>query len=241
MTLITPKRKQRTAVTILGGLAGVLIVLFGAVAVVNAAFAHQRRAQFAVSDPVHQVVVASGAGDISLVATDTDRVIVRQDTHWVTGKATPRHSVSGGVLRLADGCKRHWPIFRCATSYRIEVPRDVAVDAHSDAGDVRVRGAGGSVSMTSDAGDVEATGLTGAHVRAGSDAGDVHLAFAAAPSSVDAETDAGDVEVTLPRGEYAVSTHTDAGDTTIGGIVRNDRSPHVVDARSDAGDVTVGD
>jgi hypothetical protein len=215
------KRNKRTAVTILGGLAGLLIVLLGAVGVVNAAFAHERHARFTVADPVHKVVVASDAGDITLVATGTDRVIVRQDTRWVAGRPAPRHSVAGGVLRLADGCQRRWPIFHCGTSYRIEVPRDVAVDAHSDAG------------------DVHATGLAGAQVRASSDAGDVRLAFATAPASVDAETDAGDVELTLPRGEYAVSTHTDAGDTDISGIVRYDRSSHVVDARSHAGDVTI--
>ncbi len=231
------KRNQRVA--ILAGLAGAVIALLGALALVNAVFDHEQHTRFTLADPVRKLVVATGAGDVTLVATDTDRVTVRQDTHWVTGRPTPEHNVSGGVLRLADGCRGRRPIFRCDTTYRIEVPRDVAVDAHSDAGDVRVRGVGGSVSMTSDAGDLDASGLTGPHVRAGSDAGDVRLAFATAPSSVEARTGAGDVDLDLPRGEYAVSAGTGAGDTTVSGIARYDRSTHAVSARSDAGDVTI--
>jgi|tagenome__1003787_1003787.scaffolds.fasta_scaffold20635482_1 hypothetical protein len=233
------KRKKATAVAIAAGVAGLLVVLFGAVYAVNTLFDHEKSERFTISQPVQKVVVASDAGDVEVVATATKRVIVRQTTHWVTSKPTPERTVSGGVLRLADGCKRDWPIFRCDTSYRIEVPRDLAVEAHADAGDVLVRGVGGSLAMTSDAGDVEATGLTGTHVKANSDAGDVQLALAIAPSSLDAQTDAGDVDIELPRGEYALNADTDAGDVSVSGIVRYDRSAHAVKARSDAGDVTV--
>src|SRR3954469_20630284 len=171
------KRKKATAVAIAAGVAGVLVVLFGAVYAVNTLFDHEKSERFTISQPVQKVVLASHAGDVEVVATATKHVIVRQKTHWVTSKPTPERTVSGGVLRLADGCKRGWPIFRCDTSYRIEVPRNLAVEAHTDAGDVLVRGVGGSLAMAADAGDVEATGLTGIRVKADSDAGDVHLGF----------------------------------------------------------------
>src|SRR3954454_12264844 len=188
-----PKRKKTTAVAIVGGVAGVLLVLFGAVYAVNTLFDHHKSEQFPITEPVRKLVVASDAGDVEVAASATKRVIVRQTTHWVTGSPTPERTVAGGVLRLADGCKRGWPIFRCDTSYRIEVPRDLAVDAHADAGDVRVRGVRGSVALASDAGDVDATGLTSTRVQASSDAGDVQLGFATAPTSIDAQTDAGNV------------------------------------------------
>src|SRR4051812_11181486 len=187
------KRKTTTAALLVGGVASLLVVLFGAVYAANTRFDHEKSEQVTISEPVSKVVVASDAGDVEVVATATKRVVVRQKTHWVTSRPTPERTVSGGVLRLADGCKRGWPIFRCDTSYRIEVPRDLAVEAHADAGDVLVRGVRGSVAMTANAGDVDATGLTGTHVKATSDAGDVHLALATAPSWIDAQTDAGDV------------------------------------------------
>src|SRR3954465_2600959 len=233
------KTKKASAAAILGGLAGALIILFGGVYAVNTFFDHEKSEQVTISQPVREVVVASDAGNAEGIATPTKRVIVPQKPHWVPGKPSPERTVSAGVLRLADGCKRGWPIFRCDTRYRIEVPRGVGVDAHTDAGDVLVRGVGGSLAMASAAGDVEATDLTGTHVTANSSAGDVDLAFAIAPSSIDAQSDAGAVDIELPRGEYALDAGTDAGDTSVSGIVRYDRSAHAVKARSDAGDVTV--
>src|SRR3954451_23032683 len=171
------KSKQATAAVIAGVVAGVVVVLFGGVYAVNTLFDHEKSEQFRISEPVRKVVVASDAGNVEVVATATKRVIVRQKTHWVTSKPTPQRTVSAGVLRLADGCKRGWPIFRCDTSYRIEVPRGVGVDAHTDGG------------------DIEAAVHSGAHAQVYSDAGDVQLAFATAPSSVDAHSDAGDVDI----------------------------------------------
>jgi hypothetical protein len=233
------KNKQAAAAAIVCGVAGVLAVLLGAVYAVDTLFGHEKSERFAISEPVRKVVVASGAGNVEVTATSTRRVVVHQTTHWVTAEPTPERTVSAGVLRLAGGCNRGWPIFRCDTSYRIEVPRGLGVDAHTDAGDVLVRGVGGPLGLSSDAGDIEATDVTGTHVKAESDAGDVHLAFATAPSSIDAQSDAGDVDIELPRGEYALDADTGAGATSVSGIVRYDRSAHAVRARSDAGDVTV--
>jgi DUF4097 and DUF4098 domain-containing protein YvlB len=215
------KTKRKKAAAIVCGVAGVLAVLLGAVYAVDTLFDHQKSERFTISAPVRKVVVASHAGNVEVTATSTKRVIVHRTTHWVTTEPTPERTVSDGVLRLADGCKRGWPIFRCDTSYRIEVPRGVGLDAHTDAG------------------DIEATDVTGTHVKADSDAGDVHLAFAMAPASIDAQSDAGDVDIELPRGEYALDADTGAGDTSVSGIVRYDRSAHAVKAHSDAGDVTV--
>src|SRR5206468_7949516 len=97
------KRKKATAVAMAAGVAGVLVVLFGAVYAVNTFFDHEKSERFTISQPVQKVVVASDGGDVEVVATATKRVIVRQTTHWVTSKPTPERTVSGGVLRLAAG------------------------------------------------------------------------------------------------------------------------------------------
>ena len=174
-----------------------------------------------------------------MLATDADHVTVRRTTHWVTSEPKPTKTVSGGVLRLADDCEG-WTTFRCETSYRIEVPRGLAVEVKADSGDVDVRGVTGAVNLASDSGDVSGHALAGARLRATSDSGDVRLGLVSSPLSVEALSDSGDVDVDLPRGEYALDTHTDSGDTSVHDIVRYDRADHAVKARSDSGDVTVG-
>jgi DUF4097 and DUF4098 domain-containing protein YvlB len=92
-----------------------------------------------------------------------------------------------------------------------------AITVKADAGTVKVAGVTGNLTIESDAGTVHGTGLGSDRVKASTDAGNVKLAFARAPSWVDAETDAGDVDIDLPRSEYALDLDTDAGDIEIRG------------------------
>lgn len=222
--------------------AGAVIVslagLGGGLYAVNTVLDNEKTEQFTISQEVRKVIVASDAGDVQVVGTDADRVTVRETTRWITDEPSPEMTVAGGVLRLGNDCDG-WTVFRCETDYRIQVPRDLEVVVDAGAGEISVTGVGGSVSVASEAGDVEGTRLSAAAVTATSDAGDVRLTFATAPSSLHAETDAGDVEIELPRAEYALDADTDAGDTSISGIVRYDLAQHSIQARSDAGDVTI--
>jgi len=236
---VRTKTKKATAAAIAGGLVMCLVVAFAGLFAVNTLLDSEKTDRFAVTEPVQKLVVAADAGDVKVVATDTDRVTVRRTTHWVTSEPKPTKTVSGGVLRLADDCEG-WTTFRCETSYRIEVPRGLAVEVKADSGDVDVRGVTGAVNLASDSGDVSGHALAGARLRATSDSGDVRLGLVSSPLSVEALSDSGDVDVDLPRGEYALDTHTDSGDTTVRDIVRYDRADHAVKARSDSGDVTVG-
>jgi DUF4097 and DUF4098 domain-containing protein YvlB len=232
------KTKHNRAAAIGGGVAACLVAIFAGLFAVNTLLASQKTERFAVTEPVHKLVVAGGAGDVNVVATDADHVTVRRTTHWVTSEPKITKTVSGDVLRLADNC-HGWTTFRCETSYRIEVPRGLAVDVAVDSGDIDVRGVTGAVDLSSGSGDVSGHGLAGARLRATSDSGDVRLGLVSSPSSVEAVSDSGDVDVDLPHGEYALDTHTDSGDTSVHGIVRYDLAAHAVKAHSDSGDVTV--
>jgi hypothetical protein len=195
--------RTKTIVAVaLGGTIACLLAAFGAIYAVNTLLDHAQTEHFTVGEPVARLVVASDAGNIDVLATATNRVIVHQTTHWVTTQPTPTRTVSGGVLRLADDC-RGWTTFRCDTEYQIEVPGRLGVEVHANAGNVTIHGTGGPVTVDSDAGDVHATGLTAARVQASRVAGDVRLAFATAPSWIDEQTDAGEVDIELPHGEYA--------------------------------------
>ena len=233
------KSKKVTVAAIAGGVVMCLLTAFAGLFAVNTLLDSDKTDTFAVSESVHKLVVAADAGDVNVLATDADHVTVRRTTHWVTSEPKPTKTVSGGVLRLADDCEA-WTTFRCETSYRIEVPRGLAVEVKADSGDVDVRGVTGAVNLASDSGDVSGHALAGARLRATSDSGDVRLGLVSSPLSVEALSDSGDVDVDLPRGEYALDTHTDSGDTTVRDIVRYDRADHAVKARSDSGDVTVG-
>jgi hypothetical protein len=236
---VKTKSKKRTVAAIAGGLVMCLVAAIAGVFAVNTLLDSQKTDRFVVSEPVEKVVVAADTGDVKVVATDADRVSVRRTTHWVTSEPKPTKSVSAGVLRLAGDCDG-WTAFRCDSSYRIEVPRGLAVDVKVDSGDIDVRGVTGAVNLDSDSGNVSGHGLAGARVRATSDSGDVRVGLVSSPSSVEALSDSGNVDVELPRGEYALDTHTDSGDTSLNGIVRYDLSDHVVKAHTDSGDVTVG-
>jgi hypothetical protein len=233
------RNKKATAAVIAGGVVVCLLTAFAGIFAVNTLFDNEKTEKFAVTEPVQKLVVAADAGDVKVVATDADRVTVRRTTHWVTSEPKPTMSVSRGVLRLADDCGG-WTTFRCESSYRIEVPRGLAVDVKASSGDVDVRGLTGAVTLASNAGDVSGDELAGARLRAKSNSGDVRLGLVSSPSSVEALSNSGDVDVDLPRGEYALETHTDSGDTSVHGIVRYDRADHAVEARSNSGDVTVG-
>src|SRR3954469_17265617 len=151
-----------------------LVAAFAGLFAVNTLLDSDKTVKFVVSEPVQKLVVAADAGDVKVVATDADRVSVRRTTHWVTSEPMPTKTVSGGVLRLAGDCDG-WTAFRCDSSYRIEIPRGLAVDVKVDSGDVDVRGVAGAVKLSSGAGDVSGHALAGARVRAASDSGDVRL------------------------------------------------------------------
>src|SRR4051794_13844389 len=215
-----------------------LLTAFVGVFAANALLDSEKTEEFAVREPVRTVVVTADAGNVKVVATDAERVTVRRTTHWVTSEPKPTKTVSGGVLRLADGCDG-WTTFRCETSYQIEVPRGLAVDVKVGAGDIDVRGVTGAANLSSGSGDVSGHALAGTRLRGHSDSGDVRLELLSSPSSVEAQSDSGDVDIEVPRGEYALDTHTDSGDTSVHGIVRSARAAHAIKAHTDSGDVTV--
>src|SRR5215210_4493844 len=127
----TTKRIAVAAGIVAAGLTGL-----GAVAVVaNTSFDHHRTETYSVPDAVSQLRVSSGAGDVHVIATDAGRVTVRETARWVTDEPSARHGVAAGVLRLDAGCSGSLHVLlRCQTDYRIEVPRDIAVDIRVDSG-----------------------------------------------------------------------------------------------------------
>src|SRR5262245_54906955 len=121
------KNNTAAAAAIAGGVVICLITALAGLFAANTLLDNKKTDTFTVTEPVQKLVVAADAGDVKVVATDADRVIVRRTTRWVTSEPKPTKTISGGVLRLADDCGG-WMTLHCETSYRVEVPRGVAVD-----------------------------------------------------------------------------------------------------------------
>src|SRR5688572_10676854 len=112
-------KKAKVAV-IAGGTVACMAAVVGTLIAVNTLLDSKKTEQYTVTEPVHALVDDSDAGSVRIVATDADTITVRQTTHWITDEPSPKRSLVGGVLRLADAdeCRGGWTVFRCETDYR---------------------------------------------------------------------------------------------------------------------------
>lgn len=228
---------MRTRSKLLVGGALLLTSVGGGLGVVNYALDDTKVNTYAISGPVHEIVVKSGSGNVDLIPAGT-AVEVRETQHYVSKKPTLDRTLAGGVLTIDSHCDS--VLLRCLADLRVTVPAGVKVTVEADSGDIAAKGIDvREAHVKSDSGDI-ALELAGrqAVVWAHTDSGDVETTVAAA-REVDAQTDSGDVDVTVPRGDYAVDAATDSGDVKVDGIARNDHAPKSIKARTDSGDVTL--
>jgi DUF4097 and DUF4098 domain-containing protein YvlB len=190
------------------------------------------------------------------VATDRSDVrltIKERRSMWGGGHV----DVSGdaGALHLKDRCQGvPFADDPCDVSFRLEVPRGIAVRVSSGTGDVRAETLDGSVDLRSGTGDLHVTGVR-APVRLRADTGDVHVEapapdisvqtgtgdidiVATHPATIQAQAATGDIVFVVPDLSYAVDVQTDTGDENVD-VRRDDASPRKLRAHTDTGDVHV--
>ena len=213
--------RSRTTALVAAGVVAAIVLAGGASLLASAVLSRDDVEEQSLDGDVHRLIVRNDAGTVEVVPSTDGRTHVRADRHYLFDRPDVEPELVGGTLTIDPDCGG-WVLPGCSVDLRIEVARGVAVDAHSDAGDVRVRGLDG-----------------GGEVKAYSDAGDVEVDLVGTPHRVDASSDAGDVTVRVPRATYAVDADTDAGDTHVDGLVQDDRAPSTIRAYSDAGDVRV--
>ncbi|MFD0555233.1 DUF4097 family beta strand repeat-containing protein [Streptomyces rectiviolaceus] len=172
-------------------------------------------ATYEVRGAASQLSVDTTAGDVRIVASD--RSSLKGPRRSRTRLTSRKHPTSrGGEVTLKDHDCRSGS---CSVSYRIEVPERLASRISSGGGDITGSALAGSTAAKTNGGDVD-------------------LAFAKAPTDVDAFSAGGDVDVDLPAGRYAVQAQANGGDRKVG--VKTDKSSvHKVTARSNGGDATV--
>jgi hypothetical protein len=234
-----------------------VVIVGGAIVVVNVAFDQMRVNTHVVAKPVREIVVNSARGDTDLVPGD-DRIEVRETQHYAFIRPQLRQDVTDGVLTLNSDCEGRG--LKCYADLRVTVPPGIKVVVDADSGDVDARGIdvrnahlqshSGDVRLElvgrqqlvwahTDSGDIDAAAADAHAIDAQTDSGDVIVDAGRDARRVVARTDSGDVAVSVPAGQYAVDAQTDTGDVTIDGIMRNDGAPKSIQARTDSGDITL--
>jgi hypothetical protein len=180
------------------------------------------------------------SGDLRLTAgkaTGPSDITVGRRLGWTHTRPRITEEWQGDTLRITSTC----PESACYTDYTVTVPSNVRIKADTAAGDIRVMGASGALTLHSGAGDISATSLGSPNVDATTNAGDITVRLAVIPATVSARSAAGDVEVSVPDAGpegYRVQASTSAGDNRVG-VTANAASTHTVVATSNAGDITV--
>lgn len=205
-----------------------------------------------------RVEVDTKAVDVTVVAGDSDRVVVDRELRWSFGKPQIREVWDGDALRISAECPSAPRLPGCSVRYRIEVPRNAAVDAHTTSGSLSVTGVdgelrlatssgrltadgvGGALWASAQSGDIVATGLRSETVDVSSSSGGAALGFAGAPRQVTANVRSGDFEMRVPRtgGPYAVVLSVESGARVVD-VEQDGAARNRIDVESRSGDVRI--
>jgi hypothetical protein len=219
MSSIRPIRPIR-AIVLTGSLAAILLAAAGCGLVWNTL-----SDGLVQDDPVTEVHITGGSGDVTVIGDSTTGVDVRRTVRYV-GDTRPVQtmSVTGGVLSVNTGCGP-----RCSASYEVHVSKGIKVTGKNDSGRVSARGVS-DVDIEVDSGDIEVDSATGS-VSAKADSGRVRVTDVG--GSVTLAADSGDVEITGVSGKVSVTVGS-------GRIEATNLSGDATVVDTDSGDITVG-
>jgi hypothetical protein len=203
-----------------------------------------------------RIDIDARAGDIDVVGAErTDVRLITREHGSIFGRPHVELGYEAGHLRLDERCSGHHVFDSdCRVSYRLEVPRAVAVHLVTRSGDVSAADLRGAADLKTSSGDVEATGVLGTlrlraisgdvtadssstDIEASTISGDVEVRARDA-NRVWAQTTSGDVTLRVPDRSYAVRTRTVSG-AQIVDVHVDSEAPRHVDAETISGDVRI--
>lgn len=158
------------------------------------------------AEQVSSVQIATDAEDVVLVPSDSDKVVVREETHAKDGAKTQK---TEGLCDVADGVLN---ISYAPASYpdgelrrvTVELPRslakNVAIQASLGSGDMSVQGLTlGTASVTTDTGDIEFEGGVRDALSVQTSSGDYSFKLdKQAPTQMNVVTECGDGDISVP-------------------------------------------
>ncbi|RJL26498.1 DUF4097 family beta strand repeat-containing protein [Bailinhaonella thermotolerans] len=175
---------------------------------------------YEVAEKVSAVRLDSGEGDVEFVETGRGDVKVTEKLSWRGEKPKPEHRVEGGTLVLTYDCPDVQLGGSCGIDYVVEVPKGLAVDLETGAGDITLRALTGTIKANTGAGGLTGENLGAKKAQVESGAGDVELSFVSAPDDVEVRTGAGAGTVRVPDGSYRVDVGTGVGEEDV--QIKND-------------------
>jgi hypothetical protein len=212
-----------------------------------------RAATYAISSPVHTLVINDLVGDVHVTGgagrvSVTERITYRHELPATT------HAVRAGTLTLTGTCPVHQP---CDIEYHVRVPPattvrinervgnirlaalNAQVIAHTNAGGMALGSLSGAVQVSDHAGSITGSDMSSAAARLTTNVGNIDVSFSAAPATVAATTSVGSISLLLPRGvAYAVHASTAVGSTHVT-VRQASSSAHSITARTQTGSITI--
>jgi hypothetical protein len=221
--------------------------------------AHEERTErFTVpAASLDRLLVDNATGSVTIVGADTDEISVEAEVSEGLRRTGFRREVVGSTLELHGSCPVIGSMW-CRVTYRIEVPRDLAIEVDADDGRVGVSNVDGDLRIESDNGSIELSDVSGAITvdsdngrisgrnlissvtNASSSNGRIELSYSEPPDTVTASGDNGSIEVVVPDIEigYDVTADTSNGGEDIL-VTNNPDSPYKIALETDNGSITV--
>lgn len=240
------------------GMIAVAVLLFGAGATwATSWLTHSTEVKTQTLPTATTLEIQARVGDIKVVGSDRrDIQLTTKERRSVFARTHVRIEYASGKLTLRETCKGV-PALRageCTARYVLLVPRDIAIQLVTHAGDVRAEDLRGDAELQTTAGDVHAVDVDGrlrlrtisgdidaesasTDIDAHTTSGDVSV-LARNATEVRAQTTSGDVDVRVPNRSYDVEAQATSGDEHVT-VTRDESAPRHVFAQTTAGDVRV--
>jgi hypothetical protein len=192
--------------------------------------------------PVRRVVAETDIGDITLHrAGPGHALVIRRTTTWSFWRPESEVVNTAGVVSVTGRClKATVSLGDCSVDVDILLPPGIVVQVTTRTGDIRAEGVSGEITATTRTGDITLRDLRSPRVGTSTGTGDIVVALAAAPESVQAQTSTGDLRVIVPDDgtAYRINAHTSVGDRVVK-IPNSPTATSVISASTSVGDLTL--
>jgi hypothetical protein len=253
-------RAVRRALTVVAAVVALLLVVQGAINVLQLLMRHTTTAVDTYRDVT--ALVIDDESDIRLTSgpAGTPLEVRARVSESLIAPERRAQREAGGVLRLSSSCSPAFFASFCSVDYDIRVPAGTAIRArtsagdvvaenlrtelpvelHSSAGDITVIGASTpALRVSTDAGDVRASGVRADDVSGDTSAGDIRLSLLGLAETLDARSSAGDVNLVVPDAVYRLETSTNAGTVDDQEIRTSSAASRSIRAITSAGDIRI--
>jgi len=203
----------------------------------SSAAASQSGGTYQLDPAVTTLRFKADAASVDLTAQESTQAITVTEQ---TRGATTTKEVSGANAVLTSRCPDGINFGdSCRVDYKVTIPARVAVDIEGAAGDIVLTGPIVKATVKTTAARITGSGLGAGTFQATTTAGEIQLAFGAAPNSVEVKSTAGAVTLAVPGGEkYNVTVDTTIGTQDVS-VDKDPSSTHRINVETTVGAVTV--